>query len=261
METRERIKAGDFSTLATHYAKYRPGYSKSVLSAILGIVDKPVEEIDFVDVGAGTGIWTRLVAQQNCKSVIAIEPNEAMRSEGINCNGNLKIHWQAGSAEITHLPDNCADLVSMASSFHWAEFDIAMNEFHRILKPNGHFVALWNPRFLDESPLLLDIENYITTLQPNIKRVSSGKSKHVDELAKRMEKCSLFKDLIYIEGKHTVTLNKEDYIGVWKSVNDIRAQLGEEKFNQFLNYVSEKLSSYSTIECCYQTRAWILQKI
>ena len=148
----------------------------------------------------------------------------------------------------------------MASSFHWADFDLATQEFHRVLKPNGHFVALWNPRYLENNPLLLEIENYISELEPSIKRVSSGKSKHVDELAKTMEMSPLFKNLTYIESKHTVTLKVEEYMGAWRSVNDVRVQLGENKFELFLNYIMEKLQSHSTIDCSYQTRAWIMQR-
>ncbi|MHB1947005.1 MAG: class I SAM-dependent methyltransferase [Gammaproteobacteria bacterium] len=261
MQTCERLKIGDFSSLAKNYAKYRPGYSTTVLHAILGIVHTPSSEIDFVDVGAGTGIWTRIVANEHCRSVIAVDPSEEMRNEGKKANGNLDISWREGTAENTHLLAQSANLVSMASSFHWTNFDLATKEFHRILKPNGHFVALWNPRFLEDSPLLLDIENYISHLQPNIKRVSSGKSKHVDELAKKMAECSLFKDLTYLEGKHSVTLSKEEYIGAWKSVNEIQARLGEIKFKQFLDYVADKLSMQDSIECSYQTRAWIMQKV
>jgi ubiquinone/menaquinone biosynthesis C-methylase UbiE len=47
------------------------------------------------------------------------------------------------------LADGSVDLVSMASSFHWADFDTACDEFHRILRSGGVFVALWNPRLIE----------------------------------------------------------------------------------------------------------------
>ncbi len=50
----------------------------------------------------------------------------------------------------------------MASSLHWANFDKACDEFHRILRPGGVFVALWNPRFIEANPLLVEIEAQIT---------------------------------------------------------------------------------------------------
>ena len=70
----------------------------------------------------------------------------------------------------------------MASSFHWANFDNATKEFHRVLVNDGVFCALWNPRYIFNNPILVDIENKITELNPDIKRVSSGKSDFVENL-------------------------------------------------------------------------------
>lgn len=76
----------------------------------------------------------------------AVEPNDAMRSGGVGQSGTHSIAWRKGMAEQTGLPSNSFDLVSMASSFHWPDFDAAIMEFGRILKPAGHFIALWNTR-------------------------------------------------------------------------------------------------------------------
>ena len=62
------IKHGDFSLLAENYSKYRPGYSEDILELVLTKVGKPISELDFVDVGAGTGIWTRMVAEAACRT-------------------------------------------------------------------------------------------------------------------------------------------------------------------------------------------------
>ncbi len=78
----EALKAGDFTGLAQDYSQHRPDYCLSVLKALLGQLDNPVEEVDFVDVGAGTGIWTRMVHAAGVRSVTAVEPNEDMRQNG-----------------------------------------------------------------------------------------------------------------------------------------------------------------------------------
>tara|TARA_A100001037_G_C15144143_1_gene635400 strand:+ start:1231 stop:1518 length:288 start_codon:yes stop_codon:yes gene_type:complete len=81
-----------------------------------------------------------------------------MRSEGLAANEGLGIRWLKGSAEDTGLPTSAFDICLMASSFHWAEFDVAMDEFARILRPGGLFVAFWNPRNIEANPLLVEIE-------------------------------------------------------------------------------------------------------
>ena len=98
------LAAGDFTGLAKDYSQHRPDYCPSVLKALLGLFDKSAAEIDFADVGAGTGIWTRMVSAAGVKSVIAIEPNDDMRANGIADSQQTAIRWLAGNAEQTGLP-------------------------------------------------------------------------------------------------------------------------------------------------------------
>jgi ubiquinone/menaquinone biosynthesis C-methylase UbiE len=47
------------------------------------------------------------------------------------------------------LSDSVADAVLAAQAFHWFNCELALCEFHRILKPDGWVVLVWNER--DES--------------------------------------------------------------------------------------------------------------
>ena len=170
------LKAGEFTGLAGDYSQHRPDYCPSVVHALLGLLDKPIAEVDFVDVGAGTGIWTRMIQAVGVRSATAIEPNDDMRQNGITDSQHTDIRWLSGSAEATGLEDSSADWLTMASSFHWANFETATAEFHRVLRAGGRFTALWNPRLIEVNPLLVEIEAHLEKLRPNIKRVSSGRS-------------------------------------------------------------------------------------
>ena len=79
-------------------------------------------------------------------------------AEGKMNTKGKKIEWINGSAENTYLKSNSADWISMASSFHWADFDKAISEFHRVLRKGGIFTALWNPRLISINPILVEIE-------------------------------------------------------------------------------------------------------
>lgn len=129
------MKHGDFTALAENYARYRPGYSPFVLDAFLGLLPDRGGRV-CVDAGAGTGIWSRQLAERGLK-VYAVEPNEAMRMAGIKQTEGASIEWLPGSAESTGLPDGCADFVCMASSFHWPDFNEAVTEISRLLKNRG----------------------------------------------------------------------------------------------------------------------------
>ena len=250
------LAPGDFTGLANDYSQHRPDYCQSVLNALLGLLDQPTSEVDFVDVGAGTGIWTRMVCSQGVKSVVAVEPNNNMRANGVADNANMDIKWVAGSAEDTGLLSGCCDWLSMASSFHWAEFDKAINEFHRLLRNGGRFTALWNPRIIENNPLLVKIEAHLDTLRPDIKRVSSGRSGITKTLTEKLEQSQLFDDVVYLEGRHVIEMTPNRYLGAWRSVNDLRVQLGPEKFDLFLAFVEEQISGLDVVEASYMTRAW-----
>ena len=254
------LKAGDFTGLASDYSLHRPDYCQSVLSSLLGMFDKPIGDIDFVDVGAGTGIWTRMVNSGGVRSSVAIEPNDDMRKHGISDSSETSIKWLDGNAEKTGLSDGSCDWLTMASSFHWADFDAATREFHRVLRTGGRFTALWNPRLLEVNPLLVEIEEHLDTLRTDIKRVSSGRSGITDTLTEQLWASPYFEDVVYLEGRHVIEMSKERYLGAWRSVNDLRVQLGPEKFDVFLEFVEKRLIGLDVIEATYLTRAWSARK-
>lgn len=254
--TQAMFRAGDFTGLASDYSQHRPDYCPSVLNGLLGMLNKPAQDVDFADIGAGTGIWTRMVYGKGVRSISAVEPNDDMRANGIADSAGIPIRWLAGNAEETSLPDACCDWLSMASSFHWVDFNKATREFHRVLRPGGRFTALWNPRLIEANPLLVEIESHLDTLRPNLKRVSSGRSGITETLTEQLLASSYFEDVVYLEGRHMIAMLPERYMGAWRSVNDLRVQLGAEKFNAFLVFVEQRISGIDIIEATYLTRAW-----
>lgn len=258
--TEAPIKHGNFDSLAGDYAQYRPGYAPSIVPAVLSLVGRPPSELDAADIGAGTGIWTRMLAAQNLHSITAVEPSDEMRRQGLLTSQKQNIAWRAGSAEETGLSSNAFDLVTMASSFHWPDFDKACAEFQRILRPGGRFVALWNPRMIELNPLLVEIEQEITRLNPSVKRVSSGRSGLTDRLTDMLWAKPGFGDVVYLEARHVSSQSAEQYVGAWRSVNDLRVQLGPDLFNRFLDFVQRKTAGLAEIRTTYLTRAWAVRR-
>jgi SAM-dependent methyltransferase len=254
------IKHGNFDSLAGDYAQFRPGYAPSIVPAVLSLVARPAREVDAVDVGAGTGIWTRMLAAQGLGSVTAVEPSDEMRRRGLLTAPKHNIVWRRGTAEETGLPPSAYDLVSMASSFHWTDFDKSCAEFQRILRPGGRFVALWNPRMIELNPLLVEIEQEITRLNPEVKRVSSGRSGLTDRLTEMLWAKLGFDDVVYLEARHVAMQTIEQYLGAWRSVNDLRVQLGPDLFSRFLDFVERKTAGLAEIETTFLTRAWAARR-
>jgi SAM-dependent methyltransferase len=130
-----------FSDRAADYVKFRPGYPSGAIDAILHGLG-PAERLLAADVGAGTGISARLVADRGVR-VIAVEPGDDMRR---SADTHDHVHWVSAHAEATGLADARLDLVLCAQSFHWFRPLVALREFARILKPRGRLALMWNRR-------------------------------------------------------------------------------------------------------------------
>lgn len=250
------MKHGDFTELAKFYVD-RPGYSMELLKMIRNHImsEQGVEEVRAADVGAGTGKLTENLAQIGVKGY-AVEPNDAMRAEGIKLfAGKDTFVWSRGFAEMTNLPDECVDWVLMGSSFHWADAPKAVEEFRRILKPGGFFTAIWNPRDIKRNALHTEIEDMIYKEIPNMKRVSSGSTMTTEIMEKKLSG-GAFGDIIFMEAFYEEMMTKERYLNIWRSVNDIRVQAGEEGFQRIMNNIEHLLKNYEEISVPYKARAW-----
>lgn len=258
--TQQVIRHGDFTGLAADYAKYRPAYSASILTALLALTGKRPGEIEAADVGAGTGIWSAMLAARGCRRVIAVEPNDDMRSTGEATNRGSGIEWCSGRGEATGLASASVDLLSTASSFHWMDFDQATHEFARVLRAGGRFAALWNPRLIEANPVLAEIEAHLRELCPTLTRVSSGRSGITESLTERLSGHPAFEDVVFLEGRHSSLQTVDAYLGAWRSVNDVQAQLGPVRFSAFLDFIERRLAGHSGVETTYLTRAWTARR-
>lgn len=134
-----------FDDRALDYVKYRPTYPMQAVHAIIDGLGPP-EGLLAADVGAGTGISARLLADRGVR-VVAVEPGDAMRQAAAP---HVNVAWVSGLAEATGLKDESVDLVLSAQSFHWFHPAGALREFARILQPGRRLAIMWNRRSRDD---------------------------------------------------------------------------------------------------------------
>jgi SAM-dependent methyltransferase len=130
-----------FGAAADLYDTIRPSYPPEAVRWMLG--EEPVR---VVDLGAGTGIFSRLVASLG-HDVVAVEPDEGMRARLAETSPGVTV--LAGSAEAIPVPVASVDAVVAAQAYHWFDNDEARLEITRVLRPGGVFAPIWNVR--DES--------------------------------------------------------------------------------------------------------------
>jgi SAM-dependent methyltransferase len=127
---------------AADYEKGRPSYPADAVAAIVDGCDISAASV-VVDVGAGTGKFTRLLERTGA-TVIAVEPVAAMREVLATRSPGLRV--LDGTAEALPLADGSADVVTIAQAFHWFDHAAALDEIARVLRPGGALALIWNTR-------------------------------------------------------------------------------------------------------------------
>jgi SAM-dependent methyltransferase len=141
MEPSDPAPTRRFSDRAGDYARSRPSYPEAAVDAVLAGLPPP-ERLTIADVGAGTGIFARLLAVRGA-TVAAVEPNAAMREAA---EPHARVKWFDGAAEATGLPFAAHDLVTVAQAFHWFHAEVALEEFQRVLRSGARLAIVWNRR-------------------------------------------------------------------------------------------------------------------
>jgi len=253
------MKYGDFTSLAQNYNKFRPSYSNKIPNILTSYFkSKP----KYADIASGTGIFSKLCFSNGLKPNYIIEPNQEMIGYAkLNFKNVPKVKFIKNYAEKLTLKNNSLNLITVASAFHWFNFNLAIKEFNRVLKDKGVVCLCWNTREIKKQDFVFEFEEKLKKLKNgNLIRKSSGNSIDKDKLIERLMKTNMFSHVDYFEIFHTEKFSKSRYIGAWKSVNDIRVNLGEKKFNSFIQYLDDKISNKQIINTNYKNKIWIACK-
>ncbi|MFH8758864.1 class I SAM-dependent methyltransferase [Streptomyces atroolivaceus] len=134
-------RALSFDNAAALYAAARPGYPPALLDAVEELAGHPLAGARAVDVGAGTGIATRLLHARGAR-VTAVEPGPGMAGELRRSLPSVPV--VRGDGNRLPLATESADLITYAQSWHWTDPALALPEALRVLRPGGALALWWN---------------------------------------------------------------------------------------------------------------------
>ncbi|QIH08373.1 MULTISPECIES: class I SAM-dependent methyltransferase [unclassified Pseudomonas] len=161
--------ADGYKQAADTYARGRPGYPPELEPWLRQVLELQPGRV-VVDLGAGTGKFTaRLLATG--AQVIAVEPVAQMRAKLAQQYPDAQV--LDGSAEAIPLRDASVDVLACAQAFHWFASHQALDEIHRVLKPNGKLALVWNQRDA-RVPWVAHLERIVNALQGDTPRYYTG---------------------------------------------------------------------------------------
>jgi SAM-dependent methyltransferase len=129
------ILSRSFGEVADEYNRLRSGPSDEALDWLV-----PPAATDALEIGAGTGILTRLLADRITR-LTAVEPDERMRV--VLTAGDARLEVLAGRAEQIPAGSSSVDLVIAQSAWHWVDEARAVPEVARVLRPGGRLSLVW----------------------------------------------------------------------------------------------------------------------
>ncbi|NOU65824.1 methyltransferase domain-containing protein [Paenibacillus sp. LMG 31461] len=138
----------------------------------------PVEGLDIIDMGAGAGRLTRILAPQ-AKTIVALDESESMLRINADHLSQADLHnWQTQVADHRHLPaaNHSADLIVSGWSIcylgnsevdQWeANIHQVISEIRRVLRPGGTVIIIENFGTGSETPHPPDfLMNYYRLLE------------------------------------------------------------------------------------------------
>lgn len=243
---------GDFSKQADAYTRARPSYPDALLDSLIS--DLLLQRGDRVaDLGAGTGIFTRLLVARGFE-VTAVDPNDEMMRRALV----PKARWVKGTFEDNSLPNRSQSWAVAAQAFHWAEPAIALPQVRRILRPNGVFTVLWNDRANQDCEVL--------------QWTAAAIARHVAEFDEAyrdrkwndvLESTGDFTFLSQHTVRHSVTMSRERYLDLWRSHNRLNNVAGTDRFARFFGELTEYLEHHQIehIDLPYNCVSWSARRI
>jgi SAM-dependent methyltransferase len=238
-----------FQAGAAAYERGRPGYPREAIEWLVSQLSlAPGRTV--LDIGAGTGKLTRELAASGAR-VVAIEPVPAMREQLERAVAAARA--LDGTAEALPVGDGSVEAITVAQAFHWFDVPRALAEFHRVLRPAGRFVLIWNRRNLDQ-PLHREISAIIEPYHGDTPRHQRGAWRPP------LESSTLFTPVAELEVPYEQELNVDAVVDRVASISFIGA-LPESDRTDVLGRVRELASEQAApLRLGYTTEAFAYQR-
>jgi len=243
LTTRPARDAGHrFDANSEGYARFRPRYPEELLRllaqrimAVPAAADAPT-----LDVGCGTGIFTRQLAALLPETVpiLGIEPAERMRGVAVASGHPANVRYRDGLAETLPVGTGEARAVTAATAAHWFDLPRFFADAARVLVPGGVLAIIEYVRDVEHSAAADAIEAFL-------RREGGPKVYRRPDYAGELGGASGFALSDVLTHSVTMPLDLEGFVGLALSsshANAVVARLGPEAARAALTEIGTGLA-------------------
>lgn len=211
-----------FDRIAPTYEESRPGYGAAVYDCIDSIRPySPGSRI--LEVGAGSGIATREIAERWHPRITALEPG---RSLGALARANLAAYENVEIVESTFEDYEGAaqrfDGIFSATAFHWIDPDIKYRKAFDLLTDDGLLVLYWNNYGIQDAALGRAVEELYAAygMKTDSRSVYERQLENMTRRRNEIGDSGLFRVIKHALFRTVIPYSKRKYLGLLATFSD-----------------------------------------
>ncbi|MET0372971.1 MAG: class I SAM-dependent methyltransferase [Rhizorhabdus sp.] len=206
-----------FSSHATAYAAYRPGYPPKLAAWLASITPTAGCALD---VGCGSG-QLALLLSSHFDHVVATDPSAAQIASAVR---HPHIDYRLASAEASGLPGGSVDLLTAAQSAHWFDLPKFFAEARRLLKPDGVIALITYAGMEHRGPIERLVERFrLETLQEYWPPERAMVENHYRDIALPFAAIAAPAFAVEVSWPLNALIG---YIGTWSAMREMEKRIG-----------------------------------
>jgi SAM-dependent methyltransferase len=211
-----------FDKLAPTYEEARPGYAEEVYDCIDSVRNFSRNSL-ILEVGAGSGIATKEIADRWHPGIVALEPGCNLRmlaAANLRNYDNVEI---LGTTFEDYKNDSLQfDALFSATAFHWIDPEVKYKKAFELLKDDGLLILYWNNYGIYNEMLAKTIEELYRKqgMKSDDKTVQERQTENIARRKKEIEDSGLFHIIRHNIFRNEIPYSTKRYQDLLKTFSD-----------------------------------------
>lgn len=201
-----------FNQMVDYYDKYRPGYPKEIVTAIIKKANLAAGD-KLLEIGAGSGKATKQFSNFGFE-IVCIDPGIDLVNIGNEKFKGQNIKFIASRFEDYSALPEYFDVIFSAQAFHWVLQPIGYKKCAEMIKSGGYLATFWNIDIFNDTEIDRDLFNILDKYHGFVSCSSEEVyKKRTEDITAGIVESGLFSQPELIHSCWEKSYSAEDYFG------------------------------------------------